>query len=655
MHFLLQIILLLIAATVATDVQTSRLEDGLLVKSGGSLRSHVASWTVLVTLEQPRFPVEQLWLSTIRLRQVISHRAQRVAHAILRSWNNRLEWVRGRLGPPPSTLTSRVLNTDILISPVVTTFPPSITTSNETNGTPGSRGKRDIPRPRRKRGLLNFVGELSSTLFGTVSQAQLDDLRRHVDEVSVNAARITHTINKMITVVNQTQDIIEDDQRHIMELKDFTLKLQTKFSAELSSLQPEIVRLRSIANIEVLLATIEQQTYLLDRSHDLQHQRKADLEAGRLTEAILPVSDLTNIIDAAHGKGLRPPSTYQWFYEHSKIEPLWSEEDESLLVYRVILPFVDGDIYDAYTLMPFPVPANNFVVILKTALDISINTRSGDVHTPRHCVGQRPRVCRVGPAYGDGRFDCELGVISGDRTKAINCLIRAVNSTLPIIDELTPGEFVVITHGETITIQCVGQRTSSVDLPEGAHYINFRPGCILQGAIWRIEGIQEYQRNITKAEPILNLQPIGIPELVQNSTLSVPTLDWTPLKHLHPTHLEQIDEPAVSFPSIIHPSILHPILWTVASLILIILCIVISYAVVSRRCRKSSMTPQSVIWRRSEPRLVVEVANEQVDDNVMPTPTAPDWTVKTRVIPAILPHARPSSLLQPGPVYPELP
>ncbi len=150
---------------------------------------------------------------------------------------------------------------------------------------------------------------------------------------------------------------------------------------------------------------------------------------------------------------MHPPSKYQWFYEHINIEPLWATEDDNSLVYRAILPFVDNDVYDSYLLMPFPVPAHEFIVVLKTASDISMNTRSGEIHTPRHCVGEQPRVCRVGPTYRDGRFDCELGVISGDHTKAINCLVKAVNTTLPIISELSPGEFVVITTGETITVQ----------------------------------------------------------------------------------------------------------------------------------------------------------------------------------------------------------
>ncbi len=53
-------------------------------------------------------------------------------------------------------------------------------------------------------------------------------------------------------------------------------------------------------------------------------------------------------------------------------------------------------------------------------------------------------------------------------------------------------------------------------------------------------GIREYINNITHFDPILQLEPIGIPELLRNSTLSMPTLDWTSLQDLNPSRLHKM-------------------------------------------------------------------------------------------------------------------
>ncbi len=93
-------------------------------------------------------------------------------------------------------------------------------------------------------------------------------------------------------------------------------------------------------------------------------------------------------------------------------------------------------------------------------------------------------------------------------------------------------------------------------------------------------GIREYSNNITHFDPILQLEPIGIPELVRNSTLSMPTLDWTPLKNLNPSRLHKIDDTDISFPSVINHPLFPPIAGSAAVLVVISMIVILSYVIV---------------------------------------------------------------------------
>ncbi len=173
---------------------------GLLVEEDGDLLSHRATWTIVVLLERPSDgPIlarEIEYLSTI-----IHLRFTGVNRDVRNSWVRRLRWLN----------TGRV------------------------NGT-------KIPSCDR-RSLLPFLGKLSTYLFGTVNEEQLQDIKRLTQESIARSKGIVHSFNSLLSLVNNTQDGIEDNQIHIDALNRCMVAMRTEFDQEKSILRGDCLKL----------------------------------------------------------------------------------------------------------------------------------------------------------------------------------------------------------------------------------------------------------------------------------------------------------------------------------------------------------------------------------------------------------------------------
>ena len=83
----------LILIVTATPHEVTKLADGLLIQKGDDLRSHIASWTVLIVLHPPP-PPNQLDETIDQIRKVIEERGVHSIRQDLRdNWERRLKWI----------------------------------------------------------------------------------------------------------------------------------------------------------------------------------------------------------------------------------------------------------------------------------------------------------------------------------------------------------------------------------------------------------------------------------------------------------------------------------------------------------------------------------------------------------------------------------
>ena len=102
---------------------------------------------------------------------------------------------------------------------------------------------------------------------------------------------------------------------------------------------------RSVIRTDRALTLIETTHNLWLRQLDIYNRQRAALELRYMTEDILSVKDLIQIIQDAQLHNLHTP-TLNWYYSYVKIEPLW--RDDKILVFRANFPLTDRHLYLRY-------------------------------------------------------------------------------------------------------------------------------------------------------------------------------------------------------------------------------------------------------------------------------------------------------------------
>ena len=211
---------------------------------------------------------------------------------------------------------------------------------------------------RNRRGVLNIIGEISHTLFGTATDTSVSELRRIVQQTRVNQGRVRHRVQEMISILNQTYDNIEENRNRINDITSFiqtTITNIKELYVEQDHNKKVVRKLRVEFEMETSLRSLE------DRCQEYLHtvsqfkERKAALEAGRLTESLLSMDQLRDVLAQETTTGVVPIHPLQWYYEYSIAEPVW---DNEYLLYRVRLPLVEDINYITYQLSSWPMPWN---------------------------------------------------------------------------------------------------------------------------------------------------------------------------------------------------------------------------------------------------------------------------------------------------------
>ena len=84
---------------------------------------------------------------------------------------------------------------------------------------PDSDGHRD------KRGLFDAFGDLSKAMFGTATDADVQEVRDQLRTFGATNSRVVHYVSKLITVVNHTHDQLSENRRHIVTLHKYCNQL----------------------------------------------------------------------------------------------------------------------------------------------------------------------------------------------------------------------------------------------------------------------------------------------------------------------------------------------------------------------------------------------------------------------------------------------
>ena len=439
-------------------VVVTDLPDGITMRGGETLHQLVATWEVYVTLDPPPYPEDLV----------------------------------DRVKALGATLTA--LNASL----------SGMEVDLQAHGVRGARLLQALERPafgtnrvrrgarRDRRGLLDVGGRLLHAVFRVATSAQLDRFKAAMGEVEGNQREMVHAHNNLATILNQTRVFAQrlsvrqqHLQLHVDKLTVAVLHLSKSLHAQDDSLRRVEIATDVDRYLDVL--TLATQEYL--GQIDLFHRQRAELELGRLTRDLLSPDQLREILHQA-SDNRKVITAIEWYYRHLTVTPLWHPSGS--LLYKVELPLIADRPYLMYSVMTHPVPVSNssFTVMVILSRDYAIDTTTGRLFMPQHCIGHDPVVCQSGVEYGRDAMQCARGILTQRAALVSKCKVEvAHHDGHTIVTRLTTNQYVVATNGETLLIHCPGRAESHINLPQGTHNLTCLDECMVSARSWSIRCI----------------------------------------------------------------------------------------------------------------------------------------------------------------------
>lgn len=397
------------------------------------------------------------------------------------------------------------------------------------------------PHSRKRRGLINIVGEISKELFGTLSQTDATIyLERFKHLYSMGAGRDTiikkHTtlIQSIFNLVHETTNQSSSRDKH---LQTQITALNTTINAMIKHTDNSVLAVMLKFKFQDLISFI---TLLLMSFQNKQRNFLQALAIGTRnanSPIIIPpqvlMEELDQIRTILSGKSVDLPfqlnrDTLPLFYHIASPQ---ARIIDNQLIIMLTIPLIDTKEYHLYKVTSFPnhlydnfyqfiIPNNEYIAIdeyrekfisfTNQELTNCHNVRPNDQHSLLTCMGLSPRMdIKV------DRDDCEITLLTKD-TVSENCNLRVSNITSELWLKLRkPNSWIyVFPNKQIIYIGCLNHQVIEQVL-EGTGIISIHEDCNIKTDKIFIQAYKIYQKEI-----LMEVIPYGHLHVDINNTIT---------------------------------------------------------------------------------------------------------------------------------------
>lgn len=218
---------------------------------------------------------------------------------------------------------------------------------------------------RSRRSVIPVIGRIMSFLFGTISESDLDDVRRGINDLSKNQQEIIHVLEEQITLLNVSRVQITENRNAIIDL----VKCVNLFDMRIRKLATEIQK--QLQHVEMFVNLYSQLDLILSDIKDTLQRATFYLENLRLELNMLTLDHLSpSTITPGSLKSLliqiktKLPSTLKlpedpeaniWYFYRTLTCTTVLENDKILVLISIPLLDYNGE-FDVYKVYNIPVP-----------------------------------------------------------------------------------------------------------------------------------------------------------------------------------------------------------------------------------------------------------------------------------------------------------
>ena len=362
-----------------------------------------------------------------------------------------------------------------------------------------------VKSQRDQRSLIPIIGQLMSTLFGTVSEKDIENINRNIKSLASNQNRIIHDLDMSLSVLNLTRMQVTENRRSIMDLVVVIQKLDRRIMRLQETFYKKFIRLEQFVHTylqlkmildEIRLTTQDAVFYLENLKSELnmlslQHLATNTISPKDLRELLIEVeSKLPNNFELP-----RKPRDDIWFYYKTLTCLTYLQDNEIRIVLKIPLINTKEE-YDIFKVhnMPLPVHHNqsstsSVNVMVRYELETEMFMISRDKtrfsllseNNNHMCNSYHLQFCNPETAFYPTNVNklCIIALymqVSQDIRMFCKQTI-VLNQKLPITKYIASGVLIVVTHVPlTFTISCQVSQSKvtniKITLPVGIVWLN---------------------------------------------------------------------------------------------------------------------------------------------------------------------------------------
>ncbi|MES9990712.1 MAG: envelope fusion protein, partial [Candidatus Thiodiazotropha sp.] len=218
---------------------------------------------------------------------------------------------------------------------------------------------------RDRRSILPVVGKIMSFMFGTISESDLEDVRRALTELSRNQQDIVHMLEEQMSILNVSRTQIAENRMAILDL----VKCVNLFDQRLRELTQSIQK--RLEKVETFVNVYAQMDLIISGIKDAILRANFYLENLRLELNMLSLNHLSpSLITPKNLKQLlltvktklpfslklpEDPETDIWYFYRTLICKTVLHDDKILVVITIPLLDQNGE-YEVYKIHTLPLP-----------------------------------------------------------------------------------------------------------------------------------------------------------------------------------------------------------------------------------------------------------------------------------------------------------
>ena len=511
---------------------------------------------------------------------------------------------------------------------------------------------------RVKHSILPFVGQLMSTLFGTISESDLENINENINILAKNQEQIVHDLDMSLSVLNMTRIQVSENRRSIMDLIICIQKLDEKILKLQENLERKLTRLGQFIHtylqfqmiFDEIKMTIQNAIFYIG---NLKTELNM-LALNHLSTSTISPRDLKTLLVEIQSKLAmnyelpKNPNIDIWYFYKTLLCMTYMENDQIRIVLKI--PLINTkEKYDIFKVHNIPVPFYNTSILdevkhclvkyeLEAGLLLFSKNREEYAFLSENdyymCNRHKLHFCNPKAIIYPTNMNklCVVALFMKDQSDVKRFCKQTVvlNQKLPLVRYLSSGIWLIVTNENLkFTVNCQSGDTEStevhVEAPFGILHLNNT--CRASNRYLRLLGFFDRSSTFEKSDALKsllklrNMTQFDIGQKFKNNFENVSKIDI-------PSHLLQLRE--IPMQTFIHetrhlPSvnIKHKTFWTFTNVVLIILfvtigVIMVMYIIKFKLKSYHSFCLKRTVGERETAVTVLKLPTKDVDEESVP-------------------------------------